>query len=270
MEPRAEGFLLAALKPPEGMIRTRALGKTFLPPPWPRSLVGRKLDHEVRALQNVTLEIEQREVFGIVGPNGAGKTTLLKILSTLILPSCGTARVNGADLIRGAAAVRRSIGLATGEERGFYWRLTGSENLEFFGGLRGFSPREARRRAFQVLELVDLLPLIKEPLTRYTTGMRQRLGLARALLGRPQVLLLDEPTRSLDPLAAHGVHALLRRLASEEHVTVLIATHNLGEAEGLCSRVAVLADGTVRSVVSASSEGGRLEDRYRALLGAHP
>ncbi len=252
------------------MIRTRALGKTFLPPPWPLSLVGRRLEHEVRALENVTLEIEQGESFGIVGPNGAGKTTLLKILSTLILPSRGTAHINGADLVRGAAVVRRSIGLATGEERGVYWRLTGRENLEFFGGLRGFSPREARQRASQVLELVDLLPMAKEPLTRYTTGMRQRLGLARALLGRPQVLLLDEPTRSLDPLAAQGVHALLRRLTSEERVTVLIATHNLSEAESVCRRVAVLAEGTVRSVVSVSSGEGRLEDRYRALLGAHP
>lgn len=249
------------------MVRTRDLGKTFLPSPWPLSLVGRQLDHKVCALENVTLEIGEGETFGIVGPNGAGKTTLLKILSTLILPSRGTARVNGADVIRGAAAVRSSIGLAAGEERSFYWRLTGSENLEFFGGIRGFGPREARRRASQVLELVDLLPMAKEPLTRYTTGMRQRLGLARALLGRPQVLLLDEPTRSLDPLAAQGVHALLRRLASEQHVTVLIATHNLDEAEAVCNRVAVLADGKVRSVVS--TEQGKLEDRYRALLGAH-
>jgi ABC-2 type transport system ATP-binding protein len=250
------------------MIRTRDLGKTFLPPRWPLSLAGRQLEHEVCALENVTLDIEEGEVFGIVGPNGAGKTTLLKILSTLIPPSRGTARVNDADIIRGAAAVRRSIGLAAGEERGFYWRLSGSENLEFFGGLRGFGPREARRRASQVLELVDLLAMAKEPLTRYTTGMRQRLGLARALLGQPQVLLLDEPTRSLDPLGAQGVHALLRRLASEERVTVLLATHNLGEAENVCHRVAVLADGTVRSVVSP--EQGRLEDRYRELLGAHP
>ena len=251
------------------MIRTHDLGKTFLPPPWPLSLVGRQLDHEVRALQSVTLEVEHGEVFGIVGPNGAGKTTLLKILSTLILPSHGIARINGADLVQSASTVRRSIGFASGEERGFYWRLTGRENLEFFGGLRGFPLGEARRRATHVIELMDLLPMAKEPLTRYTTGMRQRLGLARALLGHPPVLLLDEPTRSLDPLAAQGVQALIRRLARDERVTVLIATHNLDEAEGICNRVAVLADGTIRSVVSVSSGEGRLADRYRALLGTH-
>jgi ABC-2 type transport system ATP-binding protein len=255
---------------PSRMIRTNDLGKTFFPPPWPISLVGRQIDHEVRALQNITFEVGHGEVFGIVGPNGAGKTTLLKVLSTLILPSCGTARINGADLVRRADAVRRSIGLATGEERGFYWRLTGGENLEFFGGLRGFSPREARLKASHALALVDLLPMAREPLTRYTTGMRQRLGLARALLGQPEVLLLDEPTRSLDPMAAQGVQALIRRLATDERVTVLIATHNLDEAEGLCSRVAVLVNGSVRSVVTVSPGSGRLGDRYRALVGGHP
>jgi ABC-2 type transport system ATP-binding protein len=252
------------------MIRTRDLSKIFFPAPWPLSLVGRQITHEVRALDAINLEIEPGEVFGIAGPNGAGKTTLLKVLSTLIQPSRGAARVNGADLIREAAAVRRSVGLATGEERGFYWRLTGRENLEFFGGLRGIAPREARHRATQALEIVDLLPMAKEPVRRYSTGMRQRLGLARALLGRPPVLLLDEPTRSLDPTAAHAIRALIRRLATDERVTVMIATHNLDEAEALCSRVAVLADGSVRSVVPVASGEGRLGDRYRAVLGDQP
>jgi ABC-2 type transport system ATP-binding protein len=249
------------------MIRTRDLSKTFSPPPWPLSLVGRPLTHEVRALDSVTLDIDPGEVFGVIGPNGAGKTTLLKVLSTLILPTRGTARVNGADLVRGAEAVRRSVGIATGEERGFYWRLTGAENLEFFGGLRGFAPREAGRRAREALELVDLLPIAKEPVMRYTTGMRQRLSLARALLARPRVLLLDEPTRSLDPTAVQGVHALVRRLATDDRVTVMITTHNLEEAEAVCTRVAVLTDGTVRSVVSVAPGEGRLRDRYGALLG---
>jgi ABC-2 type transport system ATP-binding protein len=249
------------------MIRTRDLGKTFSPPPWPLSLVGRPPTSEIRALERVSLDIDSGEVFGVIGPNGAGKTTLLKILSTLILPSSGTARVNGSDLIRGADAVRRSVGIAAGEERGFYWRLTGMENLEFFAGLRGFAPREARRRAAHALELVDLLPRAGEPVMRYTTGMRQRLSLARALLARPPILLLDEPTRSLDPGAAQTVQALVRRLSADDGVTIMIATHNLEEAEAVCSRVAVLADGAVRSVVSVASGDGRLRDRYATLLG---
>lgn len=252
------------------MIRTRDLGKIFSPPPWPLSLVGRPLTREVRALEGVTLDIDPGEVFGVIGPNGAGKTTLLKVLSTLILPSHGTARVNGADLVREAEAVRRSVGIATGEERGFYWRLTGAENLEFFGGLRGFAPREARQRAAEALEMVDLLPRAKDPVMRYTTGMRQRLSLARALLARPRVLLLDEPTRSLDPVAVQGVQVLVRRLATDHRVTVMIATHNLEEAEAMCSRVAVLMEGTVRSVVSVAPGQDRLRDRYGALLGVSP
>lgn len=252
------------------MIRTRDLCKTFSPPRWPLSLLGRPLTHEVRALEGITLDIDPGEVFGVIGPNGAGKTTLLKVLSTLILPSRGSARVNGSDLVSGAEAVRRSVGIATGEERGFYWRLTGMENLEFFAGLRGFAPREARQRATQALELVDLVTRAKEPVMRYTTGMRQRLSLARALLARPRVLLLDEPTRSLDPMAVQGIQALVRRLATDDRVTVMLATHNLEEAEALCSRVAVLADGAVRSVVSVAPGESRLRDRYGALLGVSP
>ena len=250
------------------MIRTQDLGKTFSPPPWPLSLVGRPLRREVRALEGVTLDIGAGEVFGVMGPNGAGKTTLLKVLSTLILPSRGAARVNGSDLVLGAHAVRRSVGIAMGEERGFYWRLTGVENLEFFGGLRGFAPHEARRRASEALEMVDLLPRAKDPVIRYTTGMRQRLSLARALLARPRVLLLDEPTRSLDPMAAKAVQALVRRLASDDRITIMLATHNLEEAEAVCTRVAVLSDGTVRSIVSVAPGENRLRDRYGSLLGA--
>ncbi len=252
------------------MIRTRDLSKTFSPPPWPLSLVGRPLTREVRALGGVTLDIDPGEVFGVIGPNGAGKTTLLKVLSTLILPSRGTARVNGSDLVRGADAVRRSVGISTGEERGFYWRLTGMENLEFFGGLRGLAPREARQRATQALELVDLLRRAREPVMRYTTGMRQRLSLARALLARPRVLLLDEPTRSLDPMAVQGVQSLVRRLAAADGVTVMIATHNLEEAEAVCTRVAVLTEGTVRAVLSVAPGEGRLRDRYGTLFGVPP
>lgn len=252
------------------MIRTRDLGKTFFPPPWPLSLAGRPLKRAVRALHGVTLEIEPGEVFGIIGPNGAGKTTLLKVLATLILPSTGTARINGSDLVGRADAVRRSVGIAAGEERGFYWRLTGRENLEFFAGLRGFAPRDARRRAIETLDLVALRSMADEPVTRYTTGMRQRLNLARALLARPPVLLLDEPTRSLDPEFAHSVCGLVRRLAGEDRTTVMIVTHNLQEAESVCTRVAMLRDGAVRSVVSVAPGTPDLGDRYRALLGAAP
>jgi ABC-2 type transport system ATP-binding protein len=221
----------------------------------------------VRALHDVNLEIAPGEVFALVGPNGAGKTTLLRILATLLLPSTGSAQVNGADVVRDGRRVRHAIGLAAGDDRGFYWRLSGLENLEFFAGLLGFRRAEARHRAADALERLDLLPMAREPVGRYSTGMRQRLAIARALLGNPPVLLFDEPTRSLDPMAAGGFRTLAARLARDEGRTVVMATHNLEEAEALCRRAAILAGGTVREVVAMDGAGG-LARRYRALLGA--
>lgn len=251
------------------MIETWNLGKTFRPLAWPFSLSARRLMRPVRALYGVSLHVERGEVFGLLGPNGAGKTTLLKVLATLLLPSEGHAQVNGADLVRDEAVVRRAVGLATGDERGFYWRLTGRENLEFFAGLQGLSPWTARRRAGAVLELVDLLPYAQEVVTRYSTGMRQRLSIARALLGNPRVLLLDEPTRSLDPGAAQRVQALIQRLAREEGMTVLLVTHHLGEARAICHRVAILVAGRVGEVIPLPYiEEAALAERYRAVVEA--
>lgn len=247
------------------MIETHNLGKTFRPPPWPLSALGQPGVRTVRALHAVTVRVDRGEIFGLVGPNGAGKTTFLKILSTLLLPSEGRAWVNGVELARDAGSVKRAIGLATGEERGFYWRLSGRENLEFFAGVQGFAPRAARDKATTLLELVDLLPMARDPVARYSTGMHQRLGLARAMLGNPPVLLLDEPTRSLDPTAAHGVRSLVQRVVREEGTTVVMTTHNLEEAERMCHRVAILIGGTIREVLTDGLAG-----RYHALLGAGP
>ncbi len=249
------------------MIETWNLGKTFRPAPWPISLAGRRLARPVRALHAINLRVERGEIFGLLGPNGAGKTTLLKVLATLVLPSEGGARVDGADVVRDAGAVRRAIGLVTGQERGFYWRLSGEENLEFFAGVLGFGPGAARRQAQRVLETVELLAHGREVVERYSTGMRQRLGIARALLGDPQVLLLDEPTRSLDAKAVSRTHGLIRSMTGEAGKTVLLATHDLSEAATLCHRAAVLVDGVVRDTVSMSSAGETgLAERYRALL----
>ncbi len=255
---------------PVPVIETRALGKTFLPASWPLSLADRRLAHPVRALHDVTLKVAQGEVFGLLGPNGAGKTTLLKILATVLLPSEGSARVHGADVVREGTAVRRAIGLATGEERGFYWHLSGRENLEFFGGLFGLAPRISRGRAQSALECVELLPFASEIVARYSTGMRHRLDIARALLHAPPVLLFDEPTRSLDPAAASQIRALVRRLAKDQGKTVLLVTHDLPEAATTCDRVAVLFRGTVRAVVSLPAVGeAGLAHYYHSVLEIH-
>jgi ABC-2 type transport system ATP-binding protein len=251
------------------IVDTDNLGKTFRANALLRGLSGGAGTRPVRALHAVTIRVHRGEVLGLVGPNGAGKTTLLKILATLLTPSEGRARLAGSDVVDAPGAVRRAVGLASGEDRGFYWRLSGRDNLEFFGQLLGLSPRAASARVGAVLELVDLLPRAGESVFSYSTGMRQRLGIARALLGDPSVLLLDEPTRSLDPVAASETQALVNRLARDRHATVLLATHNLDEAERICDRVAILVDGTVRAMLSPALAGkGELAGRYRTLVEA--
>ena len=247
------------------MITTTNLGKTFWPIPRWLTLGGRGSSRPVRALSDVTLEVASGQVFGLLGPNGAGKTTLLKVLATLVRPSEGQAKVNGADVVHDDREVRRLVGLATGDERGFYWRLTGRENLEFFAGLRGLGPRAARRRSDAVLEIIGLGSAAGELVARYSTGMRQRLAIARALLGDPPVLLLDEPTRSLDPEAADQTRALLRAMAQEGR-TIMISTHGLAEAAGLCDRVAILIGGRVRDLMSVTRNEEDLRMAYRNAL----
>ena len=195
-----------------------------------------------------------------------GTESLLKVLSTLVLPSAGTARVAGLDVVAQASAVRRLIGVAGGDDSGFYWPLSGRDNLEFFGGLRGWSRAVARRRTDEMLEMLELTAVAADPLTVYSAGLLQRLNLARALLGRPSVLLLDEPTRSLDPGAAAGFRQLVRRVAQDEQVTTVVATHDLDEAEQLCDRVGLLAEGTLRAQVSASRPG-ELAQHYARVIG---
>ncbi len=197
----------------------------------------------VCALRDLDLTIHRGEILGLLGTNGAGKTTLLKILATLFLPTAGRVTVGGRDVTRDADRVKAMIGFATGDERSFYWRLTGRENLEFFAAFQGLHPCDARGRIEQLSEQLGLDALDRH-FGVYSTGMRHRLAIARALLCQPQILLLDEPTRSLDPLLAAAVRRLIREtLVARMGCTVVLATHNLAEAEELCDRIAVLHEG---------------------------
>jgi len=221
---------------------------------------GRK-SSEIWALREVSLEVPQRSIFGIVGPNGAGKTTLLKILACLILPTDGEARICGHDVARRSVAVRRTLGFVTSDERSFYWRLTGIENLQFFGNLYGLFGKPLVHRISYLLERLDLKEPADRPFKEYSSGMKQRLAVARALLHDPPVLLLDEPTRSLDPISAkHLRRFVLEELSGREGKTLILATHNLQEAEQLCHKVAVLSRGRVLST-------GRVEDLPQWGLG---
>jgi ABC-2 type transport system ATP-binding protein len=197
----------------------------------------------VIALHNVSLTLHRGEILGLLGTNGAGKTTLLKILATLVSPSSGQASVEGCDLVREPERVKGVVGLVTGDERSFYWRLTGRQNLEFFAAFQGLGAETTVKR---IAELHCQLGLdaLDRPFGLYSTGMRQRLAIARALLRRPTVLLLDEPTRSMDPLATAKLHQFFRdTLVKESGCSILLSTHSLHEAQTICDRVAVLHHG---------------------------
>ncbi len=201
---------------------------------------------QVTGLAGVSLEVRHGEIFGLLGPNGAGKTTLLKILACLILPTEGSAVVNGARIGAEDRAVKQSIGFVTSDERSFYWRLTGAENLAFFASLYGLGPAEALGRSRQLIESMELAAVAATQFMNYSSGMKQRLAIARALLHDPPILCLDEPTRSLDPIAAkHLRRFVAERLCRDRGKTVILATHNLQEAEELCGRLAILDRGRV-------------------------
>ena len=206
---------------------------------------------QMLVLDRIDLDIRDGEMFGILGLNGAGKTTLLKILSTLILPDVGTASVAGFDVLRDPRAVRDNLAIVTADERSLNWRLSAWDNVLLFAGLHRMGAAAAKRRTGEVLHAVDLENTGTKMVGAFSSGMRQRLLLARALLSNPRILLLDEPTRSLDPVAAHEFRGLLRDLADRRGATVILATHNPEEAFNYCDRVAVLHRGTIAALGNA-------------------
>lgn len=227
-------------------ISIKDLSKTY-PSSFPRlkNFFRLPLKAPVEALKDVSLEIETGEIFGLIGRNGAGKTTLSKIIATLVQPTSGTVSVGGFDSVKDEVKVRSLIGLATAEERSFYWRLSCERNLLFFARLYGMNDGEAKRKIAELFEKLNLTELAKRRFSQISTGNKQKLAVARALLPNPPILLLDEPTRSLDPLAATEMRALINSL---ENISVLLTSHNLSEIEELCNRVAIIAKGEIRVV----------------------
>lgn len=200
-----------------------------------------------KALDNLNLEVKKGKVFALLGPNGAGKTTLMKILATLIYPDAGTVRVNGYDPVSDDLGVKRSIGMLINDERSFYWRLTGYQNLEFFAYLNGLRPKETVCRIKELCGMLD----IEQPHKRfqeYSTGTKQKLALARALLRDPEILFMDEPTRSLDPLQASAFRKFIKdRFMGNKKRTVFFITHNPDEAEGAADEIAILDKGILKA-----------------------
>ena len=224
----------------------------------------RSTQHQA-VLRGVSCAVSEGEFFGLLGPNGAGKTTLFKILATLILPDAGTATIAGLDVVQDSRAVRRVLSPVIADERSLYWRLSSRENLELYGALQGLSRVAARARAGELLEVVGLDDTGEKLVGSFSSGMKQRLLIARALIAYPRVLLLDEPTRSLDPLSARRFRAFLREeITGRQGCTVLLATHNAEEALELCDRVAVLNRGRLLAAGTAQSIASELgDDRYR-------
>jgi ABC-2 type transport system ATP-binding protein len=204
----------------------------------------RRKSKEIEAVRGVSFAIEQGELFGLLGPNGAGKTTTIKMLITLLLPTAGSARVLGLDVVKDAREVRKRIGYVFGGERGVYERLSGYDNLRYFAELYGVPPATQKQRIDELLELVGLKGREHERAEGYSRGMKQRLHVARGLLHDPEVLFLDEPTIGLDPVGARELRSTIATLTAAGK-TILLTTHYMFEADALCDRIAVISKGEI-------------------------
>lgn len=214
-------------------------------------VVNRKIK-EVVAVEDISFDVQAGELFGLLGPNGAGKTTTVKMLATLLIPTGGTARVAGFDVVKQANEVRQRIGFIFGGERGLYWRLSGEDNLRYFASLYGVDPAVSKKRIPYLLEMVGLQGRGNERVGGYSRGMKQRLHVARTLLHDPDILFLDEPTIGLDPVGAREFRQVILNLQSQKK-TILLTTHYMFEADALSDRIAIINKG---KVIALDTPGG--------------
>lgn len=235
----------------------------------------------VTAVEDISFCIHRGELFGMVGPNGAGKTTTVKILSTLLLPTSGTAKVFGLDVVKNTTQIRPRIGFTFGGNKGLYSRLSGLDNLKYFAELYKLDPNIISKRIKELLDLVGLAGRERDRVETYSSGMQQRLHLARALLHDPDLIFLDEPTVGIDPVGARELRALVKELI-QRGKTVLLTTHYMYEAEELCDHIAVVNHGQIVAldtptglkrralgesivVIQAAADNTTLQDALRIL-----
>jgi ABC-2 type transport system ATP-binding protein len=211
---------------------------------------------EVLAVDEVTLRVQKGEVLGLLGPNGAGKTTTVRMLSAILRPTRGRARVAGYDVVEEAQEVRRRVGMLT-ESPGLYTRMTGWEYLDFYGRLRDLTTSERESRIDDLADRFRMTPFLDRRLGTYSKGMSQKITLMRTLLHNPSVLLLDEPTSAMDPQSARLVRDMILQLRTEERA-IIICTHNLPEAEELADRIAIIRKGAIVATGTLSELKGRL------------
>jgi ABC-2 type transport system ATP-binding protein len=255
------------------------VSKTFLKSdgvrwPWKRNGSDRS---RVKAVNDVSLVVRRGEVFGILGPNGSGKSTLVRCISTLLVPDEGTITVFGHDVLREEMAVKRLINRVS-VEASFFKKLTPMENLLYGARLYGVNAADARQRVIEILSRLGLKrEAIFRPMEEMSRGMQQKVAAARAFLTQPILLLLDEPTTGLDPRSKREVQAFLRELQDEHDATILLTTHDMQEADGLCDRIAILDEGRIVALDTPSGLKARvprsngheptLEDVFMGLTG---
>jgi ABC-2 type transport system ATP-binding protein len=214
---------------------------------------------EVVAVDDISFEVQAGELFGLLGPNGAGKTTTVKMLTTLLIPTKGSASVAGFDVVKQANEVRKRIGFIFGGERGLYWRLSGDDNLRYFASLYGVDPAVSKKRIPYLMELVGLQGRGNERVGGYSRGMKQRLHVARTLLHDPDILFLDEPTIGLDPVGAREFRNVILNLQSQKK-TILLTTHYMFEADALSDRIAIINKGRVIALDTPGGLKGHVSD----------
>ncbi len=226
----------------QGQVAIEKLTKTYVVKQ--RKGLFKAEEKNVEALKGISLEIKPGEIFGLLGPNGAGKTTLIKCLTTLLLPTSGRVWINGYELTKQDNAIRATVGCMLMGERGLYWKLTGRENLVFFGALYQLSPTERKKRADAIIDKLYLGEIADRSVETYSSGQKMKLAFAKALINDAPLLILDEPTNTLDVPSARELRAVVRELNTEGK-TVIYTTHIMSEAETLCDHVAIVDRGEV-------------------------
>lgn len=228
--------------------------------------------HFFTALNSANFTIRSGDRIAVLGPNGAGKTTLLKLIGGLLLPSQGKITVNGFDTLNNNTKARKSVGFVMNEERSFFWRLSAKQNLEFFAVLDELPETNISERCLELIRFVGLEEHAEKPVAGYSSGMKQRLALARGLMSEPEILILDEPTRTLDPIACEDLVELINnRLHRDSQKTIFIATHRLEEAMKLCDRVMIINRGRILAfdrIDEVIATGMTLSDYYRRHVTA--
>jgi ABC-2 type transport system ATP-binding protein len=217
------------------------------------------------AVDNITFDIKKGEIFGLLGPNGAGKSTTIRMLSTLTRPTKGTATIGGFDVVKNDNEVRKLIGIVS-EKMIMYNRLTARENLWFFGCLFGMPGDELNNRIDELLQLVELTKWDKAQVGTFSTGMKQKMNIIRALLNMPQVLFLDEPTLGLDPQSTVEIREFIMKLNREHNTTILITTHMMGEADLLCNRIGIIDHGKIAALDTSTNLKKMISGRDTTIL----